>query len=354
MVLTVMITTALVLLIMVMISNMTEGMKRDGNTLILYDQAISIILVSGGVILFNIMQISVKFDIKLYERMRTMGSSSVQIKYVVFYQTIITGIVGILMGLILGCGFGKYSNNVLSSYLSKMNISLNHRSIIFTALLMLASIIISGLIPAKVASEVSTAETVKEGDSFVSTHKNKKRWFRLPFLFQLSLVSLGRNKTRSVISIGFMALGLIILSCVYVIYEKSNDAIDIVLILVSINIFVIGLFNLINTMITAITARRKEFGIMQSLGMTKKQLRTLLLFEGMNHAVITLIISYFMSYAMISTVIKNYFEGQWSFPHSLVLNPFLIFTPVILIITLGIPLISYLWVVKEPPIKRME
>ncbi|MGL6202002.1 MAG: FtsX-like permease family protein [Lachnospiraceae bacterium] len=354
-VLTEMIITALILLIIVMISNMTEEMKRDGNTLFLYDVVISIVLVIGCVVLFNIMQVSVRFDIKLYERMRTMGSSSAQIKYVVFYQIIVTGIVGILVGLILGCRFGKHLIvNVLSSYFSKMTISLNHKSVLFTVLLMLATIFIAGIIPAKIASKVPTTETLKEGDRFVSTYKVKKRWSRLPFLYQLSFISLRHNKAESVISIGFMALGLIILSCAYVINEKSDNAIDKVLILVSIIIFVIGLLNLINTMITATTFRRKEFGIMQSLGMTKKQLRTLLLFEGMNHAVITLIISYILSCVMISTVVKNYLEGQWSSPHSLVLNPFLLFTPVILIITLGIPLLGYLWVVKEPPIKRME
>lgn len=353
-VLTEMIITTLILLIIIMISNMTEGMKRDGNTVILYEVAISIILVIDCIILFNIMQVSVRFDIKLYERMRTMGSSSAQIKYVVFNQIIVTGIVGILMGLILGCGFGKYLIvNVLSSYFSKMTILLNN-SIFFTVLLMLASIFVAAIIPAKIASKVPTTETLKEGDRFVSTNKVNKRWSRLPFLFQLSFISLRHNKTKSVISIGLMALGLIILSCIYVINEKSDDTIDKVLILASIIIFVIGLLNLINTLITATTFRRKEFGIMQSLGMTKKQLRTLLLFEGMNHAVITLIISYILSCVMISTVVKNYLEGQWSSPHSLILNPFLIFTPVILIITLGIPLLSYLWVVKEPPIKRME
>jgi len=590
-------------------SNTLQSLNREK---VLYYAAIMIILVSGGLILFNIMQISVKFDIKLYGRMRTLGSGSVQIKGVVLCQIFFIGIIGILAGLILGYGFGKYiTAREVSDSFPNVIVLIRQDNIFITASLVLVAIFISGIIPARTASKVSTTEILKEDNSFGFTNKNEKRWPGLPFLFQLSLSSLGRNKTRSVLSIGFMALGLIMLSCVYATnksfdinkykkelsisdysivhtsfieeksiydpngmtlpesvakdidemegvtekgyvmsrevnlnlpddvlqyvtsyyeanegeiidymsydvnwgngyqkmvesgnckgiiygvdglvadsliinegllqgsydedkfhegsyaiaqgiydpsstnqptyqvgdtielsgkefeimavveapapitegkksaeaafslsffipsgeflsiygdrgirkvyfnvnsigeknvekylqgqnneeitvasersleekYKRETKAMMFIQVLVSIVIFGIGLINLINTMITATTTRRKEFGIMQSLGMTKKQLRTLLLFEGMNYAIVTLLISYFLSLLLISTVVKKYLESQWSATYHLVLDPLLICTPVIFIITLAIPLLCYLQIVREPPVKRLE
>ncbi|MEY8325183.1 FtsX-like permease family protein [Lachnospiraceae bacterium 54-11] len=38
-----------------------------------------------------------------------------------------------------------------------------------------------------------------------------------------------------------------------------------------------SIFNLINTLISRISTRRKEFGISESIGMTKKQIKKMLL-----------------------------------------------------------------------------
>ena len=53
---------------------------------------------------------------------------------------------------------------------------------------------------------------------------------------------------------------------------------------ISIAIALDGVLNFINSMVTAILSRRKEFAVMQSIGMTKKQLRRLLVFEGLYYA----------------------------------------------------------------------
>ena len=42
----------------------------------------------------------------------------------------------------------------------------------------------------------------------------------------------------------------------------------------------IGVLNFINTMVTNIIARKKEFAIIEAVGMTKKQLKKMLLLEG--------------------------------------------------------------------------
>ena len=41
-----------------------------------------------------------------------------------------------------------------------------------------------------------------------------------------------------------------------------------------------SIFNLTNTLISRISTRRKEFGILESIGMTKKQIKKMLLHES--------------------------------------------------------------------------
>jgi ABC-type antimicrobial peptide transport system permease subunit len=53
----------------------------------------------------------------------------------------------------------------------------------------------------------------------------------------------------------------------------------------------IGIMNLVNTMINSIYIRRKELGILQAVGMSKKQLNKMLLLEGMFYTIGTLILS---------------------------------------------------------------
>ncbi|MBU3187371.1 ABC transporter permease [Clostridium estertheticum] len=53
----------------------------------------------------------------------------------------------------------------------------------------------------------------------------------------------------------------------------------------------IGVINLVNTMITSIMSRKKELAMMQAVGLTNAQLRTVLQIEGMYYSVISLIIS---------------------------------------------------------------
>ena len=47
---------------------------------------------------------------------------------------------------------------------------------------------------------------------------------------------------------------------------------------------VAGVLNLINTLVTTILIRRHEFATMQSIGMTRRQLRSMLVHEGLFYA----------------------------------------------------------------------
>ena len=55
----------------------------------------------------------------------------------------------------------------------------------------------------------------------------------------------------------------------------------------SLLLLVIGILNFINVMLTSVYARRQELAVMESIGMTKKQIKTMLSWEGGFYAIIT-------------------------------------------------------------------
>jgi len=52
----------------------------------------------------------------------------------------------------------------------------------------------------------------------------------------------------------------------------------------------IGILNFVSTMFTSVIVRKQEFAVMESIGMTRKQLRKLLLWEGTGYAAISLLL----------------------------------------------------------------
>lgn len=76
----------------------------------------------------------------------------------------------------------------------------------------------------------------------------------------------------------------------------------------SLLLFLIGLLNFINVMFTGVLTRRREFAVMESIGLTKRQLFSLLLWEGLIHVLVTCVISLAASagiYALLSKTVSK-------------------------------------------------
>lgn len=77
---------------------------------------------------------------------------------------------------------------------------------------------------------------------------------------------------------------------------------------ISIILILIGILNFINIMITSINTRLKEFAIMESIGMTKKQIKKMVTFEGLYYALVTTTIVFTLGVGIIygvSELTKN-------------------------------------------------
>lgn len=116
----------------------------------------------------------------------------------------------------------------------------------------------------------------------------------------------------------------------------------------------VGILNFLNAILTGIMARKREFAVLQSVGMTGKQLNRMLITEGMVFAgssvVITLILTVVMG-PLVSDVLEGMF---WFFSYHLTVTPILAVAPVFLLLGAVIPIISYHYVIKRSVVERLR
>ena len=105
---------------------------------------------------------------------------------------------------------------------------------------------------------------------------------------------------------------------------------------ISIVIALVGVLNFINSMVTAIVSRKREFAVIQSIGMTKRQLNRMLVNEGLFYAGLTLAASYLLSSVAVGVVVRALVEGGFT-TFRFTLLPLILCTPVLLIFAVLIP-----------------
>lgn len=106
-------------------------------------------------------------------------------------------------------------------------------------------------------------------------------------------------------------------------------------------IALIGILNFTNVIFTSIISRRQEFATIQSIGMTNKQLRKMLIFEGLYYALITFIVVLLVGLP-ITYIGVNSFAGQMAFfSYHFTLLPIVICMPILIVIAVLVPVIGF-------------
>ncbi len=141
-------------------------------------------------------------------------------------------------------------------------------------------------------------------------------------------------------------------------YKASFDSLTSLIVTIggalSILIGFIGIANFINSVLTSILTRRKEFAMLQSIGMTGKQLKSMLSYEGVYYAVGTIAASVLFG-AFLSLVIVRGISGSvWFFTYHFIAWPMLALYPFLFILTVTIPVVVYRRMVKASIIERLR
>lgn len=122
---------------------------------------------------------------------------------------------------------------------------------------------------------------------------------------------------------------------------------------ISVVIALVGILNFINSMVTAIFSRKREFAILQSIGMTKRQLRNMLICEGLYYAILTLVASFLISALMVGSVIRVIVSGGFTTFHFTLL-PLVICTPILIVFAIVIPYICFKNLEKQSIVERLR
>jgi len=116
----------------------------------------------------------------------------------------------------------------------------------------------------------------------------------------------------------------------------------------------IGILNFVNAILTSILTRRKEFAMLQSIGMTRKQLRSMLMFEGFYYALGTCALSLIFGSVFSLLIVKSFCGLLWFFSYHFILWPLLIVLPFLFVLGVVIPLVSYAMTDKQSIVERLR
>lgn len=116
----------------------------------------------------------------------------------------------------------------------------------------------------------------------------------------------------------------------------------------------IGILNFINAVLTSILTRRREFAVLQSIGMTRKQLKTVLCWEGGCYAILTAVVSVALSICCSLLIVRPLSEKLWFMSFRFVFWPLAIILPILLVLSVLIPLIAYRSADQQSLVERMR
>ncbi len=116
----------------------------------------------------------------------------------------------------------------------------------------------------------------------------------------------------------------------------------------------VGILNFINAVLTGILTRKREFAVLQSIGMTGRQLKTMLVMEGLFYTLLSLAFSLILTLALGPILGGSLGNIFWFFTYRLTVTPLLAVLPVFLILGCLVPLGVYRSVSRLTIVERLR
>lgn len=117
---------------------------------------------------------------------------------------------------------------------------------------------------------------------------------------------------------------------------------------------VVGILNFFNAIMTGILSRRREFAVLQSVGMTNKQLKTMLVYEGMFYAMGSVLLALLIS-IVLNPLVGNLLEKMfWFFRNRFNVLSVIVAVPVFALLGWMIPSMMYGQTMKQSVVERLR
>lgn len=187
----------------------------DAMTLALGIGILTVIILSGYLIIYNIFYINVSTDIRYYGLLKTIGTTGKQLRRMVRIQAFMLSVMGIPLGLLFGWFVGKmvlpYIHQALNGV--KGDVSLNPLIFAGSAAFSLLVVWLSCIRPCRLASKVSPIEAVRYVEN--RQYKKKEKKSGKVTAWSLAAANMGRNKRKAAVVIASLSLCLILLNGTY-------------------------------------------------------------------------------------------------------------------------------------------
>lgn len=102
----------------------------------------------------------------------------------------------------------------------------------------------------------------------------------------------------------------------------------------------VGVLNFFNAILTGITARRRELAVLQSIGMTTRQLRTMLALEGLLYTLGSALLALVLVLVTAPIVGPGLNGMFWFFTYHFTLWPIAVVLPLFAVLGIGIPVVT--------------
>lgn len=134
--------------------------------------------------------------------------------------------------------------------------------------------------------------------------------------------------------------------------ERMKSGIMIIGLTISIIVGIIGFLNMTNTMMTSVISRRRELAMLESMGMTKKQLKKMLRYEGMYYTIISTIL--IIPLGLLSSLSASLIPFFGGFSVVAFLLSIFIVVAIITIISISMPILTFSIINKSTIIERLR
>ena len=179
---------------------------------------LSLVSIGCIVVIYNSFAISVMERKKEFGLLSSIGATKKQLSYTVFFEALIEGIIGIILG-ICGAYIGIGTviliiNNLIGDILVlKLNLVTNIVFIIIPVIFMILVIFISALVPSRRAAKVSPIEAIRQNDDIKINKKKIKTGKLVNKLFgiegEIALKNIKRNKKKYRVTIVSLFISIV-------------------------------------------------------------------------------------------------------------------------------------------------
>ena len=180
---------------------------------------LSLVSIGCIIVIYNSFAISVMERKREFGLLSSIGATKKQIKKSVFYEALVVGVIGIILGILgayigIGCVI-LIINNLISDMLEyKLHLVTNPLFIIIPVIFMIIVIGVSAFIPSRRASKVSPIEAIRQNDD-IKINKKKIRTSKLVLkLFgiegEIALKNIKRNKKKYRVTIVSLFISIVL------------------------------------------------------------------------------------------------------------------------------------------------